>query len=382
MSELLNIAQTNQYFADIATDMYRRKYSSRTISIRSPEFNSMFDEIHIASNFNYIIVSNLEIAAKMLSVFGSVISKVTLKCTDVPTIDVEKITKAINDHGAKPIIQLELDDCTDGIWNNLRTPFKNVKSLTFNGNVKTGKARLNKLFPNMRELFLKDVEIYDRSAFHHTFPYLENLLILLWEIEGFTGDDAEKMIKKNPQLKSLSLENGSVELLACAKDNLRSLENLEIVENFQDFSSEEDIVFASVKRVSLRFSPEQVPERIIFPQLNELNLRVSPELNDAWVDYIKRHGNLTKLNVDSLISGTHIAALADATHLTEVFFICSPTVNSDTIIHFIESNSKVNKINLKIVERILKDELKPRIEHEWKVTEEGIVTVLERYVRN
>lgn len=381
LSALLNVAQTNNHFLQLSTEIYRRKYSSRTISIRSSDFSPEFEEIYVAKYFDYIIITNLEIAGKMLNIFGHFITKLSLKCTDMVSNNVENITRAINDHCTDSLIQFEMDDCIDDVWTNLQLPFKKIKSVTLSGNVKTENVALNDLFPKLRELFLKDVEIYDRNAFRQTFPHLEHLLVVILEIEGFVETDVVEMITKNKQLKSLSLENASKKLLKFVSQHMLNLQSIEIVKYLQDTSNDELILFESVKNVSLNYNSE-VPERIIFSQLTELKLECFPELSDTWIDFIIRNSNLSKLIINCQISETHIAAL-HLMNLIEVSFTCTPNTNTKTIIEFIESNNKIQKIELKTFDNLLKNELlnSKSLRHEWKVKDLNFGIEIERLTK-
>lgn len=383
LSSLLNIAQTNGEFFQLANDVYRHRFGDRALSIRSSDFNAELDDILIAKNFNYIIVTNTEIAVKIIRIFGSIIKSVMLHCSGMKRSDVEEITKAMNDNCTDSLVRLEILDSSDLVWKSFQSPFKHVEALTLESNVQTNEVALNELFPNLSELSLKDVEIFNRSAFRQTFPHLEHLLLVIFEMDGFVDADVIDMIQKNPQLESLSLENASMKLLKFVNEQLPKLKSFEIVTKYKDssFSGEGEMIkFENVENVSLKFYSDEVPRRIIFPKANKLEMECSSELDDTWIDYLKQSHNLSVLTVNCRISNEQIATLAKGMEsLTEIHITCAMDVENQTIIKFIESNPKIKIFQLKTFSKTMANELMLNVGHKYKVTEQSGCIDIERY---
>lgn len=371
---LLNVAQVNRHFSILAANEFRLRTCSdvfsRTFAIRSPQFNYGMSEIHIAQNFDYIIITNMELAMNILSAFGSIISKLILKCTDMELPDVEQMTASINHNCAQTLIHFEMEDCPREIWNNLKTSFEQVDSVTFSGDVFTGNVTLGKIFPYLQLIKVEDVHIYDRSAFLHHFSHLEHLFIEISETEGFIESDVEIVIAANPQITTLTLKNPSRKLLKFSNEHLRTLQSLGIIGYLDESLPNEVICFESVKEVSMNIGSSSAPNLTVFTNLEEF--KFANELNADWIDYIKRNANLSGLHMKNVISDDQIEFFNEGLqNLKTVTFDCAFNVKYETIINFLNANADVNEIRLNIVNDTVRDNLKRQLENEWTIKEKG-----------
>lgn len=103
-----------------------------------------------------------------------------------------------------------------------------------------------------------NIEISDKSTIDRHFPQLEHLFVDIYKDDEpirITEADVEKVLTKNPQIRSLKLINSSQRLLHIIGKILPNLESLELMRyNDTNDSNDEEIVLLENVKIFTIFS--------------------------------------------------------------------------------------------------------------------------------
>lgn len=361
---LLNMAKINQNFKFLASEVFRRKFGVK-LFVFLPTWNVIGDA-EVGIETTRVLITSADLAEKLLKMFGYLIPKISIVFgrTDLK-FDDRQIVKIINECCSESLVHLELDVCSTQMWEGVRKPFVNVQNLTFRNVLQNLQViNLNEIFPHIRRLELHNVNPFDGNTFDHRFFHLEHLSIgMAGEMKHFSKS-VEQMIRKNPQIRSVSLES-SWQFLKVLSEYLPQLDTLELLSEIQSNLSNEDqdLRFDSVRKVHMKCTSWNVPT-ITFGSMQEFILEIRPELTESWIAYIKQHQHLRKIRlIEPVLNGQIIKLSEGLSNLIEASFNCGSDVTAETIINFIEKNSQMEKLRLTIpdepLRNILKTELQP-----------------------
>lgn len=200
---LVNMAETNRNLAFFVTDVFRRKYSKKTIMIEEyfenlvvpkssgilPSRQRLFSPFGSSNNEasgrisyvdseNEIKIHDVKLFVCTIRNFGSLIQRLKVVYNDAATVQSNKITKFINKYCADSLIELELNNCTDKVFKFMPKPFKILEQLTFSHIFKVYYWEIvlpmNEQFPQLRRLSF-DLSDWGGSYHYYTLPQLEHL---------------------------------------------------------------------------------------------------------------------------------------------------------------------------------------------------------------
>lgn len=130
--------------------------------------------------------------------------------------------------------------------------------------------------------------------------------------------------------------------------HLPNLEYLDLPFIFERSLYKGHIHFNSVKHLKIRAIGEHFAQRATFKQLQELELDSNVDVSSAWIEFIGRSNNLTKLNIaEGAIFDAELAMLTEKVpNLIEASFIVGPGVKYETIVAFLQRNIKLKRVDL------------------------------------
>lgn len=192
------------------------------------------------------------------------------------------------------------------------------------------------------------------SWFDYTFLHLEYLDVEITNVRDFATihpeSVTERLLKKNPQIRTLVLRMVPPKMLKIVADLVPNLENLQI--NFyldeEDANAEYTVHFDNLKMLSIRQSSRTMPKNVYFENLIELEVDATESKCLRWLEFVEKSKSLVKLRVtDRYLCDEEISRLAMARlNLTELSAGFDRDVKDETIIQLIEMSKNLRKMEL------------------------------------
>ncbi|XP_055315906.1 uncharacterized protein LOC129575828 [Sitodiplosis mosellana] len=369
--ELLNAANTNEEFSLAAADVFKRKFANKPILMKQ-SINVSNNEALVHDR--YISISNHSIAVRVLEHFGSHILQLGID-NEFHENELKQLIGLI-DQKCSNLTLLGIESRNWNILDDVQRRFNTVEAIAFKGKYnKLGSKtlNLNEMFPNVHNLTLGDIELKDVDDSVTNIPNLRYLQLIFANPNISDRDVFKNFIEKNPQIKELTLKNTNTSFVKFASEHLLNLDVLTLCPiKYVDYTGE--IHFKNVKKFSLigldgtdRF------ENITFDDLEEFHC--DPHGFPIWLDFIKPHRNLKKLEIvkGSSISDNDLILLSErATNLIEASIPCDSYVKVETLVRLLEESKHLKKLRLNdygFPQSAGKlDALKARIEDKWTIT--------------
>lgn len=350
---LISLAETNQHFLILATDVVARKYSKTVIQIISPFYYNIEDHVHVKDDI--ITIQHFETAIKFIKHFGHLITNIQIMYHSIFRKSAAKLNRIINDCCSKTLIQIDVHSVQDDFFQDMTKPFEKVKTLSISGHFKdfgSDKLSFGDLFPSIRNLSLKDVQVSDTSIIDREFVHLEHLSMDIFKYDDnrrFTESDVRKIITNNSQIKGLVLAHCTRSVLRLVNELLPNLESLGLIYYTEySFESHLEIVFQRLNSFTIEKSSHSLPKDVSFNRLKRFHTDCCPQECNRWIKLVQKSEKLKKLHVNNgLISDAHLLTLASGNlYLNEISFVCNGDVDDETIIRFVESNDNAIKIDI------------------------------------
>lgn len=401
--DLLSVAQTNKYLKSLANYVFERKLADKVIEIVDP--NSDLEKHCRESNINCnntIYIHGLATTGAFLEQFGGSIHKLKIvydlhgkKYQERKSIYKRKINELVSLHCSESLRQIELVIRKDvSFFNQMKKPFKRVENVTIGGQYKTlGNSVLNftGLFPVMRRLYLPLVEIADKSFIDQKFSHLEHLEVKILDRPGsplITEADLIAMLKRNPQIGSLTLGKSTRPLLHTINEFLPNVEELDLLyymcgpDDSEDLST---ISFKNLKKLTIYPGPHQANKKIIFENLIELHTDTYASIGNWWSDAIKKSKDLKQLHLQrGCASEKTLSEITSADlKLTEMTLSVCREVSHEYIIDFIRKCQYVGKFRFNrfypdISLKLLGGALHDKLTNEWTINQLSHAIILRR----
>lgn len=368
---LLNMAALNPDYLDLANYIFKRKYHNKEFLIREP-FRGPKLPAFESSQFDLIELRNLDLITKVFQTFGPMISKVKINYGKNATSEVRTVIDLVNRHCAA-LTHFELfgSIIDKDLLNDVQTPFHRVDTVSLHGTFNKLASKslyLNEIFPKIRSLSLDYVRFNNHSDLVLKFPHLEHLSITL-EVA-----DLRPVIAVNPQIRNLSLHACSLPFLKYLSDHLVNLEALSLKWiALREVNFQTEILFNNIKSLKVVTFHPDLPSVLNAPKLEDLEMDWSALLRDNWMQFFRKHTNLTTLRISqNEIGDDDLAFLAsNVNHLVEAAFLTKPEVTAPAIVQFVKSSSKLQKLEISYKEQFPIEEynaLQKQIANEWKFT--------------
>lgn len=384
---LLNIAQANKEFAISAVNVFRRKFSDKMIVIECHEDNlpkqntgwsfNIWDTFHgtkTVQKISYFIsedqlkIQDYKMILNTLRIFGGEIKRLKIVYNGVDVIKSKVITWAINKYCADSLIELKLDECFDSVLNYMLKPFKKVKNIiflkSFRGMSSYKALPMNELFPQVQHLSL----FLTTFSSHYPICYLPQLQHLNLHISSEYENNTVNFIQINPHIRSIDLRSPTSKILDSVNRVLLNLENITI----SLYTAEDNTMhFDSVTKFKAEDSVFY-PGNVTFSQLHELSMNCYGEKCDRWIDFLKKHRNISRFHIDhSNMNDDQFNRITDLPNLIEmtISHLQGEPFQIETIVRFLEDHDKIIKFNLGSCRQSEKEILRGKFEEHWTITD-------------
>ncbi|XP_055306318.1 uncharacterized protein LOC129570652 [Sitodiplosis mosellana] len=298
LTDLLNVADSNQQLKPAVDLAFRSQFGKRSIKIDMERKIVGFSE-KVTDSLTAEIPWSFRF--KLLRCFGHLIAKLKITYVREPSQEDSKraahIDRYVNEYCAKSLVEIEFNFCQASTLDNLKKPFSTVETLCFvDCRLERKLSELNKWFPKVRCLELlcvKEILDCDETAVH--FPDLEHLtLILLFNEKKYFLE----LLRLNPHLRILFIGgNIDVQCLQSVSEHLQHLETLAICAlkhgNISNIGND-TVHFPNVKNLLLRgVVLQQFP--LTFDKLEYLDIK-SIAMDQTLANFISKHKKLIMLD--------------------------------------------------------------------------------------
>lgn len=394
LASLISLSQTNMQFSFMVKDILRQKFAKKLIIFSVPQFNGKI-ELHIHEDSDYIKVQHLHTILKILKHFGHLIRNLKIQHSTLPNKKISSVYKFVNLYCSDTLRQLHMTNSLGKFFDQFSKPFRSVENLTLHGifdKLSSSQLTFVEVFPAISLLSLDMIQVKDMSWIDCTFSHLEHLDVFIWgntgTLEGFPESATERLIRSNPQIRSLMLRNATPKLLKLVAIELHELESLELRSyNGSNFENHE-LIFNTVKVFKTQHGLESVPKNITFNKLEEFQTDGFPKRCSKWIELVEKNKSLKKLRViQRYLDNEDVFKLAMANlNLTEISAAFDQEVIDESIIKLVENSKNLRKIKLisfgaelnKSNEISLEEVLQKSFGSEWHINEKTNDIVFER----
>lgn len=312
----------------------------------------------------YYFIDHLSTIQSFLDNFGSVVQWIMIDFRLMSPEEGRQIVDYVNDKCAQTLRFLYLRGCKGEVLDGISIAFENVEEVSFSSNsthtlTLPSDRKLNRIFPNIRSLFIEKTVVSDWTFIDGHLPGLKNLFVTLPQLKDENEIDESQItnfFKSNNQVEYLTITNTSLKLLSEANKILPKLTNLTLIHLSNDYSNYQGapINFATVKHLKLTPShAEDIPDNTMFDHLEGLTLNLTQNhFNDKWLQFVANqvNANLTVLFLDAadLIKEQFLAIAEQMPNLETVHISCDSRFVANDIVDFIKKSKSLNEIELTI----------------------------------
>lgn len=343
--DLLNVAEMNSSISVLASDVVRLRYY--LFNVYNPD--TLKEKFEVREVDRNVDIRNTDIILRAMKQFSSVIYYLHISDqrseSNRSTITSE-LTKGCSYDSLKYFYIWYIENNT---FDKLAIAFPEVEMLSLNKiteEVKTQSLPLNQQFPKLRQLSIgsKSDRQFNCSFLNLHFPFLEQFtmggVMQLW----FEDDQIEAFLKKNPQIRTISLSRIS------AFDDIgfvhRLLPNVESLTIYYLNIKSDSVHFDHVKYFKLQDSRPYTLEKLSFSCLASLEMSLKNGYFNTWREFFKRNMNLSRLNMkldDKEMNDKLVEITAELPNLLELSITTYYHVDADVIIQLIGNHPKLNK---------------------------------------
>lgn len=234
---MLRLTELDGVFSSHAKELIERKLAEKTIVFGTPYMRPSLKNSFVQENDDFIRIQNFAVASTMLQNFGHLIQSLRI---DEYFLDAKakEIYRLVNLHCSDTLKKIHLRNSMQDFSDEFKKPFNQVKTVHLESdlrNLADVEMNLSELFPEMRQLILGQLKIYNTKSIEIKFPQLQFIDVEVFghNIQGrITEDVVERIIKKNPQICNLILKNAPPKLVKVANTELIEIKTLRITYDY------------------------------------------------------------------------------------------------------------------------------------------------------
>lgn len=397
------MAQTNGLFSILANDVFNRKFSNYKIVLKnglppleliessdvmqdlilslSSDLVQFFDIFHVkedderplvAVSNEQIQIFSFDLSLIVLKYFGRVIRSLEVVYSSMNMDRTKKINQAINKYCSKTLVQFDLQYCNENSLEKWTRPFVNVESVSIGSQLSISTndtLSLDQLFPNLKNLYFDFLSKLDENYIDCHLSHLEHLYIgIAQRSREKIEPKFENLIKRNPHIFSIALDNISPKFLNTVNELLPNLQDLTLW-TFE--TNGRSIHFENVKTFEMQFGLHSSPVNITFSKLEELRINFYIDRHHDWIDFAKNHSNLKRLHIKEIFRNKmplpFEALMVEFPNLEEMSMQYKPNENVESLIAFLNSHGKLVKFELIECSDADKAILRAGCEGEWLI---------------
>lgn len=373
LSDLINIVQINSEFQDLATNVFRRKYSNYEIDILATKCDHYEGAYDIIDSKRYIKVRDVQIPSNIMKYFGNYIQKLAIRNFKYRNYtsgsDWAMVNRVVNEYGSELITQLSLGEISRNLWPHFTKPFSKVEKLDITIEDDTDGMKLTELCPNLRELHISVTKDANYDFIDCELPHLVHLDI---RYRGDVTEQMVSMIRKNPQIRRVVVDRYTTpSFYKVIAENLANLEHLTLT-FIDDYS--DPLHFKSVKHCVLHATSLMTLTNLTLSQLESLETSFWRGEREKFTEFFRRHRNLKRLNLS--VHNTQLqldVVTADLVNLVEMNVETNSEINVVHVIKFIEIHPMLLKFkfNTNKIGKTDLEELRRRFELDWHIENIG-----------
>lgn len=388
ISDLLNVAETNQHLKQAADLVFNLKYSKKTIEIYGAHHRIQ----HIDDLEYSIVIYNLLDSLKAIRCFGHLVKDLQIyvdrtdyiykRYVDRSCHSFECLITYVNQYCAVSLIEFKLfthREVPGGALNHLKRPFVNVEKLSIVQFSNMKQHLITKLFPRVRFLIYADSPFFDGFTGIDThFPHLEHLNLNIGSVKyRYTSKHCEEKtnqicstLRLNPQLQTLTLPFVSdMNMFECISE-LPCLETLKLY-NFwgRPTNRSENVVhLKSVKKLKIDEFYEDCPQiPLSFDHLEELRI-FCRNFCDNFHNFLIENPTIRKITTSpNILKNDRVQKLANALPFLEEIDVRDLCTEASDILRAIDGLESMKKISFSF--KLKSDELSKLQSHlnrKWK----------------
>lgn len=338
VADLLNIIDTDAHLLQPAVWAFRHTHAHKTIEISGGSYNLgkkyyYRKETKETKEKSQLETWSYEMTLKMLELFGSAMQNVHINYMSMNATEVAVVNRLIREKCANHLKYLEITfdrPNQNGIL--IPSEFPQVERVAFtHGYIDFGaQIDLSRTFPDMKQLELLKLQSISRNVidrhFHHLAELKVNIDIENWRRSKILEPEFENLIKKNPQIKRITVTGCSPHFLSILHENLPQLESLSLgnLDGRAFRRTSHAYHYASVQKFSMHVTSKLIaqPEKIPFTFSNRLEevelFWICSELSDQWRAFIENNTTIQRLNIAFIPAATQNELCANFAHLTEL----------------------------------------------------------------
>lgn len=373
--DLLEASQTNRFLSMLTLDVFRRKFTSKTMSIVS---SIASHDPPVYETESRIFLQSNGISMATIKSFGSQIKRLHIDFGSMCSKERGEILQLINKHCSQSLQSINFDQCDENTFNHLLTPFSQVEQLIVSDSIQTidGGLKLNDIFPKLCHLDLAGVEVLAPNTLNVKFTYLVKLDVTISLLNNIYPH-IEKLIRLNPQIRDLSLIYcNSFDYIRLASDHLKHLESLQLnLEILDKHHRDPKIHFATVKHLKMTWGLYDFSHVLSFNHLESLDLNC---LNG--IEFVAQFTNLTQLNlIQNKIRNQDIMKVSEKLiNLNQLTISTESVIQKHSIFHLIEGSHNLKKLQLKSHFGHIYQALKQRFDGEWTMAQRNTLVSMQK----
>lgn len=350
LQSLISLSESSQYLKIQIWSVINRRFGRKWINFSIPYFSNKRD-LQIYETDDEIKIRDIDTMIKVLRYFGPSIRKLELETSYSPASRAYLVYKYINIYCSDRLTQFNMKNSMEAAFDEFKKPFKNIESISLHGqfdSLNSYELRFSEIFPSIRYLSLRMVHITDPNwVTKNIFPNMEHLHIYASDHDP---NKYFKLIKNNPQIRSLKLENVSRKELMFVAQELPKLERLEIDIRTETEPENSTVSFGHLKVLKVRNCSKQLLDMVssfLADKLEEL------EIDKLPMDFMKSCQRLKKLNITQRMTNLEIQAFSKATaNLSDISLICDGDTTNESIFELIDKSQHLERLNLIIPREI------------------------------
>lgn len=378
--DLLSVAQTNKYFSNLSGDVFRRQYSSKILSISSTFRQSGHERDLLSVSHTHMCTESSKLSTSILRVFGHLVQRLSIDFSFLKPVDRNEIEQVIQKFCFESLNQIEFYRFDKDVLSGFTNPLNGVQMATIQGKFRSSAAdfKLSGLFPNLRQLSLSYIDVFDPNVFDVQFTQLQHFDIEMTRLfaEQLPQDffrnmksTVENILKKNPTIKSLVFNDcGSMEFVKIASDYLKNLEEIKVNFVALDPYRGEQIHFPNVKTVNFSWNNYNMSGLMSFDKLENLSLSC---LAHECIEFLRQNTNVRKLKIigESLSNQNILTIGGILPNLVELTISENENIEANSIIQLIQNSQQLEKLAIEYFNTEAYNTLCQQINKDWTVNE-------------
>lgn len=368
--DLINSSIVNKHLSSVGSDIFRRRFGGKVLKIHG---NRSEEEAKISDMKDSLIITDLDVSLKLITAFSQVIPKIEIDFEFIPAARHNELMQHVNKFASNSVVEVSLKGCNGNLFQALNEPFVKIEAVQLGGKLttlKSGSLEFNELFPALRRLDIRFLQIIDYESIEREFTHLENLSVVFLDEESVTEANINNLMKKNPQITFIGIQAITPAFMKVVSERLPKLVKIdcEFVTKEGAYAEDVEMHFKSVKEATIKGNAFFSPMKLSFDRLESLELRIFGGSTDDWVEFIARHSNLKTLKIhDGFVNDEQLTQIAHMQNFVDLNVGGTPELTVGAILHFMQNNQQLQKCYLRKLNKSMHAELRTALNQQWKV---------------